>query len=509
VRAYASSKSTGGLDWSRSKSSDLARPKDFGPHRSITSVASRAVTPGASALTASDLLYLQRTIGNRRVGELLRDSTTTTSATDQAVQVGIADPGRALDQPVLAEMESRFGHDFSGVRLHTDARADTSAQALDARAYTVGQDVVFATGQYAPHTEAGRQVLAHELAHTMQQGSVPSATRQHLRVSRPADESEREAELAAQSSFNSPSPLTPVQPHVQRQTATAEVEPQGPGPATKGAGDVSVYVGRTMTAEAALREIYQQGSRSITQEAIAMVERGGSVSDAARWANEARNDLKLKIRVKGSPITRGLAEARNMRKYGNKVGPTYDDLIRQGKTPEDIIGSAGRANTKLTKVATKLRVAGRLLIAVDIAIVTWEVLEAPEGEGLKTAVEGAGGIGGALGGGWAGAKGGAFVGSFFGPWGTAIGGAIGGVGGALGGAWTGRKVARTGYEFVEELFAPNLDGYMSDIDAAEQAAFREAAAQIRGQLREIEERSSGPEGRREYVAPGGGRIPEY
>ena len=389
-------------------------------------------------------------------------------------------------------MEPRFGHDFSQVRIHTDARSDISAQALNARAYTVGQDVVFAAGQYAPHTEAGWQLLAHELAHTMQQGSVPSATRQHLQVSRPADGSEREAEAAARSPFNSPLSLTPVRPHVQRQpqgppdpaqrqppAPVATPEPQGPGPMTHGAGDISVYVGRTMTAEAALREVYQQGARGITREALEMVARGESVSDAARWAHNARNDLKVQIRARGSPISRGLAEARNVRKYGDKVGPTYDDLIRQGKTPEDIIGSSGRSSTKVNRVATRMRLAGRLLVAVDIAILTWEVIEAPEGQGLKTAVVGAGRVGGALGGGWAGAKGGAAVGSFFGPVGTAVGGVIGGLGGALVGGALGGEVARTGYEFVEELFTPNLDGYLEEIDAAEEAAFREAVARMR------------------------------
>jgi hypothetical protein len=66
-------------------------------------------------------------------------------------------------------MEPRFGYDFSGVRVHTDARAAESARAVDARAYTVGSNVVFGTGQYAPTNEAGKSLLAHELAHVVQQ----------------------------------------------------------------------------------------------------------------------------------------------------------------------------------------------------------------------------------------------------------------------------------------------------------------------------------------------------
>jgi hypothetical protein len=69
---------------------------------------------------------------------------------------------------------SQFGHDFTRVRVHTDARAATSARALQAQAYTVGRKVVFGTGQYSPGTAAGRRLLAHELTHTVQQeGNSP------------------------------------------------------------------------------------------------------------------------------------------------------------------------------------------------------------------------------------------------------------------------------------------------------------------------------------------------
>jgi hypothetical protein len=66
-------------------------------------------------------------------------------------------------------MESRFGHDFGSVRIYTDGRATDSARRLNARAYTVGHSVVFASGEYAPGTRAGTHLLAHELAHVIQQ----------------------------------------------------------------------------------------------------------------------------------------------------------------------------------------------------------------------------------------------------------------------------------------------------------------------------------------------------
>jgi hypothetical protein len=81
-------------------------------------------------------------------------------------------PGRPLDAATRSFFEPRFGADLSHIRVYADARAAKSASAIGARAYTAGPDIVFATGQYAPHSEAGRQLIAHELAHARQQQST-------------------------------------------------------------------------------------------------------------------------------------------------------------------------------------------------------------------------------------------------------------------------------------------------------------------------------------------------
>jgi hypothetical protein len=80
---------------------------------------------------------------------------------------------------VSFERVPRFGHDFSQVRVHTDARAATVAQSLDALAFTVGNDIAVAPGQYRPESDEGRALLAHELTHTLQQtGGVARVQRQ-------------------------------------------------------------------------------------------------------------------------------------------------------------------------------------------------------------------------------------------------------------------------------------------------------------------------------------------
>lgn len=73
-------------------------------------------------------------------------------------------------------MESRFDHDFSGVRVHADATAAESAAALEAQAFTVGRDVVFGANRYAPNTSAGRRLLTHELAHVVQQNAADATS---------------------------------------------------------------------------------------------------------------------------------------------------------------------------------------------------------------------------------------------------------------------------------------------------------------------------------------------
>lgn len=83
----------------------------------------------------------------------------------------VRSPGQPLDPAIRSFMEPRFGHDFSSVRVHTDARSAHSASALDALAYTVGDNLVFGTGRYSTATDAGKKLLAHELTHVVQQRS--------------------------------------------------------------------------------------------------------------------------------------------------------------------------------------------------------------------------------------------------------------------------------------------------------------------------------------------------
>ncbi|WP_223532442.1 DUF4157 domain-containing protein [Pseudomonas sp. GL-RE-20] len=117
-----------------------------------------------------------------------------------SVNETLASPGRPLDADTRDFMESRFDSDFAAVRIHDDSAAGASARDVDAHAFTVGQDIVFGDGQYQPQSESGRHLLAHELAHTVQQQGL-----QRSGISNLADQGphyqrlEREADFVADS----------------------------------------------------------------------------------------------------------------------------------------------------------------------------------------------------------------------------------------------------------------------------------------------------------------------
>lgn len=159
----------------------------------------------APALTGpfAGILALQRAIGNRAVTQLLqRDNVGAPPAVNEAppiLQPGMDNAdGQPLDPTTRAFMESRFGADFSGVRVHTDGKAAESAQSVNALAYTVGRDVVFGAGQYAPQSSTGQRLIAHELAHIVQQQNTPAVRQGKLGISNPTDSAERSADAVAQ-----------------------------------------------------------------------------------------------------------------------------------------------------------------------------------------------------------------------------------------------------------------------------------------------------------------------
>lgn len=176
---------------------------------------SLAVTqkPAAAKITpiANGILQRQCACGNHAMGgecaeckdkngliQRKPDNESSAGGVPPIVHEVLGSPGQPLDPATRAFFEPRFGYDFSQVRLHTDAKAAQSARALNALAYTVGRNVAFGTGQYAPGTVGGAKLLAHELTHVAQQAAAGRAVSQPARViSNSSDTAEEEADFAA------------------------------------------------------------------------------------------------------------------------------------------------------------------------------------------------------------------------------------------------------------------------------------------------------------------------
>jgi hypothetical protein len=160
------------------------------------------INPDSYAFLAHELMSITRRAAASQQSnqQLQRKASSEASSAElpEIVDDVLSTSGQPLDSSTRATMEPRFNRDFGDVRVHTDSNAAQSARAVNAHAYTVGQDVVFGSGQYQPETEAGAHLLAHELTHVVQQSSSSQTTTQSAKaISDPADAAEVEADSVA------------------------------------------------------------------------------------------------------------------------------------------------------------------------------------------------------------------------------------------------------------------------------------------------------------------------
>jgi Domain of unknown function (DUF4157) len=167
----------------------------------------------ASPAGHSSVLQLQRSCGNHCVQKTLKigrnEQGETVTKGQVETEIDSARGGGAnLDSGVRAQMESSFGADFGGVRVHDNSQADSLNRSLSALAFTTGNDIFFRQGKYQPGSSDGRRLLAHELTHVVQQNSgpvretasafeVPESVQPSLTVSEPHDALELEADRMA------------------------------------------------------------------------------------------------------------------------------------------------------------------------------------------------------------------------------------------------------------------------------------------------------------------------
>lgn len=129
--------------------------------------------PSAAAIAPSTgMPGLQRKSIGARASSLSSAAHDSGTTAPPIVQEVLRSPGRPLDKSTRSFMEDRFASDFSDVRIHIDSQAAQSAAAVQARAYTVGNNVVFGAGKFAPNSHEGKHLIAHELTHVLQQNAA-------------------------------------------------------------------------------------------------------------------------------------------------------------------------------------------------------------------------------------------------------------------------------------------------------------------------------------------------
>jgi len=139
--------------------------------READRVAEQILAAQASPAVSGTISSIQRDAGRSS-----EESQEVPASIDQV----LASAGRPLEPVLRQDMEQRFGHDFSKVRVHLDSAAEQSALDIDAKAYTVGHHIVFGTGRYAPASMEGLHLLAHELTHVVQQSGAGSTARRQV-----------------------------------------------------------------------------------------------------------------------------------------------------------------------------------------------------------------------------------------------------------------------------------------------------------------------------------------
>jgi hypothetical protein len=371
---------------------------------------------------------LQRRSENRSATSSISNSETSVLEVPPMVHDVLRSPGQPLDSKTRAFMEPRFGHDFSHVRVHADAQAAKSAQSLHASAYTVGNDVVFAAGQYSPQTSSGRGLLAHELTHTIQQQAGVDISGG---IDQAGDTYERHADAVAKLVVEGESVMPPFSKSpvgrlggapqasfgraaVQFQKSGADLlkpksstglEAQASGeqqPAKQDMVEAGLlalgYVLQSVAAPEAqtLRDMYNIGKLRIEAEKASLIAKNVAESDIAKKVADMRYDLATDVRKTGSALMRKGAELIDA--VRGQARPTYESLRAAKKSDAAIIESAARTSEFVNKLPAGMKWTGRTLWFVSIGLSIYVVVNAPPSQRSAVAQKEIEGTVGAVGG---------------------------------------------------------------------------------------------------------------
>lgn len=288
----------------------------------------------------------QRAYGNRASQRMVARK-----STNQSETAGVAIPndgGQALDSATRRTFEAHFQSDFSDVRVHTDSEAADSAEQLDAAAYTTGRDVYFASGMYSPTSSSGRRLLAHEVAHVVQQSSgkepaIAMESAHGAKVGAPGDILELEAVRQADEFMDGRSPTAVTEEKhkehgfstirlahhevVQRQQPSAQSTTSPDATAQsiiRGAGDTSRDAG-ARAVEAVWRIIHEYFSGRADRVNSVTYDDAQAGTGLATGPHPANHPTSGRILV-GDDFLKGVQNVRNFAHHVLQVGHELEHI---------------------------------------------------------------------------------------------------------------------------------------------------------------------------------------
>ena len=270
--------------------------------------------------------------------------------------------GHALDEATRGLMESRFGENFSDVRIHTGHRAAEAAGALQARAFTVGEDVVFGEGQFGPETSEGQRLLAHELAHVIQQRQSTGAVAGERETERDAREAAHEV-----SSGGTPSVRERSAPGtVQRDPISKAGTMAAKALAKRFFAELGLKLGRLAArkvAKVALQELAEglaaKVEKHILEHTEEVVEKAVNTLFKKSLGKEAILDLiKETIKSGGAPVLSEMSENGKLawvfeKEFKDEVGVGGQKVLRVVVDKEGKVVTAFAVDSLIKRIAIK------------------------------------------------------------------------------------------------------------------------------------------------------------
>ena len=291
-------------------------------------------------------------LSNCSLGALQRDQPNTSPASAGAppiVNEVLGGSGQPLDSSTRAFMEPRFGHDFGNVRVHFDARAAASARSVNALAYTVGHDIVFSHGAFAPDDPSGRSLLAHELAHVVQQSDAHTSRGQLQR--QPDETSTKETPPAK----TPPAKTAPAKAPPRKTLKSEGVDLNDPV-ASKTSGIIDAVLARSQILATYIGDRLKAGFKIAEKGKFVLETSDGNFDDAYRDAYDVSagdtvpkstmgflNTKKSEIHLRpgalfGTALHEAVHRLASPRLYGeflpiaNKISSTLTEVLKEGVT---------------------------------------------------------------------------------------------------------------------------------------------------------------------------------